>query len=326
MYRRAEAADTLGRVPQPRRSSERGDRRRRQIIDAALAEIRAQPVADVQLSAIAARAGLGPSHALYYFGSRDGVLIAAVAHAEAAARRPAAASGCAAIGDPAERLAAFVDAYLPNDRHDPVWKLWFEGWLRSASRTEFGEVGSGGGRGLACATRRLPRARHRDRRRAPRARRRLRAPLPVPARRACGPRPRRPHHARRGRGLRDGGAALRAAGAVAGRRVMRMPAPPIDPPEQRAVDVIRHARSLRARRARAGSMPEQAEAAHPDPRVDARDGRERPVEQRGDRTSGEAQPAQRGDRLDRRARRCGWRLCCGAELCAPATALCPRAR
>ena len=40
-------------MPAPRRTSDRGDRRRRQIIDAALAEVRAQPVADVQLAAIA---------------------------------------------------------------------------------------------------------------------------------------------------------------------------------------------------------------------------------------------------------------------------------
>jgi len=127
-------------MPAPRRTSDRGDRRRRQIIDAALAEVRAQPVADVQLAAIAARAELGPSHALYYFGSRDGVLIAAVAHAEqqlAAGRR----DRLEAIADPVERLAAFVDAYLPDGRDDPVWKLWFEGWLRSRSRSEFAEVG-----------------------------------------------------------------------------------------------------------------------------------------------------------------------------------------
>jgi AcrR family transcriptional regulator len=122
-------------------SSDRGERRRRQIIDAALAEIRAQPVADVQLSAIAARAGLGPSHCLYYFGSRDGVLVAAVAHAE---QQLAAGRGerLEAIADPGRRLAAFVGAYLPDDAHDPVWKLWFEGWLRSTSQSEFGEVGS----------------------------------------------------------------------------------------------------------------------------------------------------------------------------------------
>jgi AcrR family transcriptional regulator len=128
-------------VPAPRRTSARGDRRRRQILEAALAEIRSQAVADVQLSAIASRAGLVPSHLLYYFGSRDGVLIAAVAHAEeqlAAGRR----ERLRAIHPAEARLAAFVDAYLPDDRHDPVWKLWIEGWLRSPSRAEFAPVGS----------------------------------------------------------------------------------------------------------------------------------------------------------------------------------------
>ena len=119
----------------------RGDLRRQQIVEAALAEIRTEAVADVQLAAIAERAGMKASHVLYYFGSRDDVLIAAVAHAEqqlAAGRR----ERLEAIGDPLERLAAFVDAYLPDDRDDPVWKLWFEGWLRSRSRSEFAEVGA----------------------------------------------------------------------------------------------------------------------------------------------------------------------------------------
>jgi AcrR family transcriptional regulator len=128
-------------VPAPRRTSARGDRRRRQILEAALAEIREQAVADVQLAAIASRSGLGASHLLYYFGSRDGVLIAAVAHAEdqlAVGRRERLRE----IDDAEARLAAFIEAYLPDDRHDPVWKLWIEGWLRSPSRAEFAPVGS----------------------------------------------------------------------------------------------------------------------------------------------------------------------------------------
>jgi AcrR family transcriptional regulator len=125
-------------VPTVRRSV-RGDARRKQILDGALAAIREQPLADVQLSAIAAHAGLKPNHLLYYFSSRDDVLIAAVAHAEhelAAGR----SERLREIADPRERLAAYVKTYLPQDRHDPVWKLWVEGWLRS-TRDEFAEVG-----------------------------------------------------------------------------------------------------------------------------------------------------------------------------------------
>ncbi len=152
----------------------RGDLRRQQIVDAALAEIRTQAVADVQLSAIAERAGMKASHVLYYFGSRDDVLIAAVAHAEQQLATDRA-ERLRAIDDPIERLAAFVGTYLPDDRHDPVWKLWIEGWLRSPSRTEFAPVGRKADQGWMADVAGLPRARHRARRHAPRARAVVRA-------------------------------------------------------------------------------------------------------------------------------------------------------
>src|SRR5687768_1275835 len=63
-------------------TSARGDARRKQILEGALAAIRAQPIADVQLASIAEQAGMKPNHILYYFPSRDAVLIAAVAYAE----------------------------------------------------------------------------------------------------------------------------------------------------------------------------------------------------------------------------------------------------
>jgi hypothetical protein len=68
------------------------------------------------------------------------VLIAAVAYAEqqlAAGR----SERLREIDDPEQRLAAYVGAYLPEDRSDPVWKLWIDGWLRSASREDLAQVG-----------------------------------------------------------------------------------------------------------------------------------------------------------------------------------------
>lgn len=124
-----------------RRTSARGEARRAQILEGALAAIRERAIADVQLSSIAEHAGLKPSHLLYYFPSRDDVLIAAVAYAEHKLAE-GRSERLRTLTDPADRLAAYVTAYLPDDRHDPVWKLWIEGWLRSASRDGFAVVGT----------------------------------------------------------------------------------------------------------------------------------------------------------------------------------------
>jgi AcrR family transcriptional regulator len=129
-------AGMVARRPQ----GERADAVRERIVGAALEVIRAHPVADVQLAAIAERAGMRPGHVLYYFASRDDVLVETVRHAEArlGEERTAALSG---VDDPMERLERYVVHYLPDDSDDPVWKLWFEGWLRSASHEAFAEVG-----------------------------------------------------------------------------------------------------------------------------------------------------------------------------------------
>jgi AcrR family transcriptional regulator len=123
-----------------RSQGERADAVRERIVAAALDVIRANPVADVQLAAIAERAGMRPGHVLYYFASRDDVLVETVRQAEARLEgdRVAALAG---VDDPMERLERYVVHYLPDDCDDPVWKLWFEGWLRSASHEAFAEVG-----------------------------------------------------------------------------------------------------------------------------------------------------------------------------------------
>jgi AcrR family transcriptional regulator len=108
--------------------------------------VRAHAVADVQVSAIAARAGVAPSQVLYYFGSRNDALVAAFAHAEQALSI-GRSERLGSIDDCTKRLAAYVSAYLPEDRHDPVWKLWIEGWLRSESRAQFAPSGADADKG-----------------------------------------------------------------------------------------------------------------------------------------------------------------------------------
>jgi len=118
----------------------RGDARRRQILDGALAAIREQALADVQLASIAAHAGLKPNHVLYYFSSREDVLMATAAHAEDQLAE-GRSERLRQIPAPEERLRAYITAYLPKDRNDPVWKLWMEAWLRFSSRDGFAQIG-----------------------------------------------------------------------------------------------------------------------------------------------------------------------------------------
>jgi hypothetical protein len=77
-----------------------------------------------------------------------------------------------------------------------------------------------------------------------------------------------------------------------------MPGAALDAAEFLDVDVDQLARAF-ALIALRRLQPEPAELAHPDPRQDARDRGQRPIEHLGNLGPGEAQPAQRRDRLDR---------------------------
>ena len=124
-----------------RPQGERADAMRARIVEAALAAIREQPVANVQLAAIAARAGLRPGHVLYYFASRDAVLVETVRVAEGRLADVRTAA-LARVSAPLERLDVYVEHYLPDDRHDPVWKLWLAAWLRSPAHADFAALGT----------------------------------------------------------------------------------------------------------------------------------------------------------------------------------------
>lgn len=123
-----------------RSSASPGARRREQIIQAALAAIRDSAIADVQLAAIAEHAGMRPNHVLYYFGSRDDVLVAAAQHV-VAMLADGRAGRLEAVPDAGARLRRYLEMYLPDDQHDPIWKLWAEGWLRSSVLEGLAAVG-----------------------------------------------------------------------------------------------------------------------------------------------------------------------------------------
>lgn len=89
----------------------------------------------VRLAEIARRAEMSSGQVIYYFSSKEHILLETLAwreHQETAERREALPQ--AAPGWP--RLELFVDLYLPSGLTDPVWILWMEAWARASHSAE----------------------------------------------------------------------------------------------------------------------------------------------------------------------------------------------
>jgi AcrR family transcriptional regulator len=83
----------------------------------------------LRLAEIARRTKMSEGHVLYYFGTKDRILIDTLVWSESrlTGRRRRAISAVAPGWD---QLRVFVEQYLPKDFRDPVWALWVEAWAR----------------------------------------------------------------------------------------------------------------------------------------------------------------------------------------------------
>ncbi|HEY1639432.1 MAG TPA: TetR/AcrR family transcriptional regulator [Streptosporangiaceae bacterium] len=116
-----------GRTPG---STTAGRRSRDRILQASIDLITEAGVDQVRLAEIARRAGMSSGQLMYYFTSKEHILLETLAwrEREETSQRRAALPGAAA-GWP--RLELFVDLYLPSGLTDPVWILWMEAWARA---------------------------------------------------------------------------------------------------------------------------------------------------------------------------------------------------
>lgn len=86
-------------------------------------------MADLTLAELGRRVGTSAGHLLYYFGSKDELLLEVLRWSEAqlAVKR---AEVLASDGPIEVRLRDFVEAFLPVEAADPRWLLWLEVWPR----------------------------------------------------------------------------------------------------------------------------------------------------------------------------------------------------
>lgn len=92
-------------------------------------------LAALTMSALADRLGTSGGHILYYFGSKDLLLLAALRWSEAALAEERRALLARRLTAP-RRLDLFIELYLPRGPRDPRWTLWIELWARIPANEE----------------------------------------------------------------------------------------------------------------------------------------------------------------------------------------------
>lgn len=132
------------------RSNRRLERPREQVLATTLEMVAEEGLAKVTMASLAARLGTSGGHLLYYFGTRNGLLLETLRwseHQYAVQRAPILEAVGARVGGgddaaaPGHRragrstgtdaLASFAEVYLALDERDPRWLLWLELWARA---------------------------------------------------------------------------------------------------------------------------------------------------------------------------------------------------
>jgi AcrR family transcriptional regulator len=100
------------------------------VLAAAMGMIAESGLEQLTMAALGRAVGMSSGHLLYYFGSKDELLLRTLEWSEG--RLGAERARLLARPGPArERLDAYVDLYVPDGHRDPHWTLWLEVWNRS---------------------------------------------------------------------------------------------------------------------------------------------------------------------------------------------------
>jgi AcrR family transcriptional regulator len=112
----------------PRRHR-RLDRPRERVLEVAWELLIERGLADLTLAELGRRVETSAGHLLYYFGSKDGLLLEVLRWSEAElwARWEQSRAEEAPF---AERFDLFCRQFLPNGEGDPRWLVWIEVWPR----------------------------------------------------------------------------------------------------------------------------------------------------------------------------------------------------
>jgi len=121
-------------APAPRRrgpaSTENGQRSRDRVLRAAAQLITEAGIDQMRVAEIARRANMSSGQVMYYFTSKEHILLETLAwrdHQDIRRTRAALAKVTGAW----RQLERFIGLYLPAGPADPTWILWMEAWARA---------------------------------------------------------------------------------------------------------------------------------------------------------------------------------------------------
>ncbi|MGE7386693.1 TetR family transcriptional regulator C-terminal domain-containing protein [Streptomyces sp. NPDC004126] len=105
------------------------------MLEEAMTAIAEDGLAALTMSKLADRLGTSGGHILYYYGSKDRLLLEALRWSEEqlAAERAALLRRRVTA---ARKLELFLELYLPRGPRDPRWTLWIELWARTPSNED----------------------------------------------------------------------------------------------------------------------------------------------------------------------------------------------
>src|SRR5215475_7239389 len=111
-------------------STEDGQRSRDRVLQGAVDLITEAGIDQVRVAEIARRAGMSSGQVMYYFTSKEHILLETLAWSEHEDIRGTRAALAKASGV-WRQLERFIGRYLPVGQADPSWILWMEAWARA---------------------------------------------------------------------------------------------------------------------------------------------------------------------------------------------------
>ncbi|MFI8002660.1 TetR/AcrR family transcriptional regulator [Streptomyces sp. NPDC086010] len=103
---------------------------RGEVLAAVMATVARKGLDGLTMAGLGREVGMSSGHLLYYFRTKDELLLQTLEWSEArlGTERRALLTG---PGTARERLDAYIALYVPDGHRDPHWTLWLEVWNRS---------------------------------------------------------------------------------------------------------------------------------------------------------------------------------------------------